>query len=127
MKALFDTHVFLWFIDGRKPLSLQALNIVKNPDNTVFFSAASYWEICIKISLKKLELKKGWERIIENALIENKIKWLDINKKHMEEIVTLPWHHRDPFDRILVAQAIVEKCTLLSSDKLVKKYNIDTV
>ncbi len=127
MKALFDTHIFLWFLEGNKSLSADAAAGITNPENTLFFSAASYWEICIKISLKKLGLKKGWERIIEEVLLENSIQWLNIKKEHMENIITLPWHHHDPFDRILIAQANVEKCTLLTSDENIRKYDLDII
>ncbi len=127
MKVLFDTHMFLWFLEGNKSLSAHAAAVITNPDNALFFSAASYWEICIKISLKKLGLKKSWERIIEEVLLDNIIKWMNIKKEHMENIITLPWHHRDPFDRILIAQANVEKCTLLTSDENIRKYDLDTI
>lgn len=125
MKALFDTHVFLWFLDGQKQLNPGKLEIIKDTGNTIFFSAASYWEICLKISLKKLQLREGWRNTIDNALLKNRIQWLYIEKQHMEKIISLPWHHRDPFDRLLIAQALAEKCTLLSDDEMIKKYDIE--
>ena len=125
MNILFDTHTFLWFLEGDPSLSAEAVAVITDPGNRLYFSAASYWEMCIKISIRKLELKKGWEQIIERVLLENSIQWLNIKKQHMERIITLPWYHHDPFDRLLIAQAIVENCKFLTADAAMNKYEIE--
>jgi PIN domain nuclease of toxin-antitoxin system len=108
VKIIFDTHTFLWFIQGDASLSATAKEKIEDRTNTVLFSAASYWEICIKISIGKLRLIANWQNTVETLLPENGILWLDIKREHMSTIITLPWHHRDPFDRLLIAQAIRE-------------------
>ena len=127
MNILFDTHTFLWFLEGDPSLSAEAVAAITDPGNRLYFSAASYWEMCIKISVRKLELKKGWQQIIEMVLLENNIQWLNIKKQHMERIIKLPWHHRDPFDRLLIAQTIVENCTFLSADATMNNYEIEII
>lgn len=127
MNILFDTHTFLWFLEGDPALSAEAIAAISDPDNKLYFSAASYWEMCIKISIRKLELKKGWEQIIEKVLLENSIQWLNIKKQHMVRVITLPWYHRDPYDRLLVAQALVENCRFLTVDTKMDKYKIEII
>ena len=125
MNILFDTHTFLWFIEGDDALSSRARNEIKTIRNAVFLSTVSYWEICLKISIGKLRLSELWQKTIELSLSENGIKWMDIKKEHLNGIVDLPWHHRDPFDRLLIAQAIAEECVLCSADKDISSYAIE--
>ncbi|MGB9440822.1 MAG: type II toxin-antitoxin system VapC family toxin, partial [Desulfobacterales bacterium] len=106
MKVLLDTHAFLWLISGDDRLSETAQKTFLNPGNILFFSAASLWEICIKMSLGKLSLKSGWLKTIEDEMKINAIQWLSIEMTHCVKLINLPFHHRDPFDRMLVAQAM---------------------
>ena len=116
MKVLLDTHAFLWLITDEDRLSENARETFLNTENSLFFSAASLWEICIKKGLGKISLKGGWFQTIQKEMEINTIQWLPIEMTHCAEVTELPYHHRDPFDRMLIAQAIVEKMKLLSLD-----------
>ena len=127
MKVLLDTHAFLWLISGDDRLSETAQKTFLNPGNILFFSAASLWEICIKMSLGKLSLKSGWLKTIENEMKINAIQWLSIEMTHCVKLINLPFHHRDPFDRMLVAQAMVDDMQLLSWDTRLSSYEIKCI
>jgi len=127
MRYLLDTHVFLWMINQPELLSNKAATLILNPENELFLSKASYWEICIKQSIGKLELKREWQNKIDTEIRENFIKWLEIEKKHCEGLIKLPWNHRDPFDRLLIATANYEEMTIITNDSNIKKYSIKTV
>ena len=127
MKVLLDTHVFIWLLEDAPQLSQIARYSFTNPDNELFFSAASYWEICIKISIGKLELASGWEKIIHRELTQNNIGWLAIDPEHMQGILLLPMHHRDPFDRLLIAQAASESMSILTADQHFSSYDIPVI
>jgi PIN domain nuclease of toxin-antitoxin system len=96
-----------------------------NPDNNLFFSAASFWEICAKTSLGKLSLKRGWLKKIQEEMRVNAIQWLPVELQHCVELTKLPFHHRDPFDRMLIAQAMTEELQLLSRDSRLSAYEIN--
>ena len=127
MKLLVDTQAFLWFINGSRALSNRGKSSLENEAHTIYFSAASYWEICIKISLGKLQLATGWQTTIFDQLVGNNFIWLPIKREHCEEIVLLPWLHRDPFDRLLIAQAICDRLVLVTSDKNFRGYSVPTL
>ena len=127
MKVLLDTHAFLWLISGDDRLSETAQKVFLDPGNYLFFSAASLWEICIKISLGKLSLKSGWLKTIQDEMKINAIQWLSIEMPHCVELINLPFHHRDPFDRMLVAQALVDDMQLLSRDTRLSSYEIKRI
>ena len=127
MKVLLDTHAFLWLITGDDRLSENARQTFLNTENSLFFSAASLWEICIKKSLGKISLKDGWFQTIQAEMETNTIQWLPIEMTHCAEVTELPFHHRDPFDRMLIAQAIVEKMKLLSRDSPLSNYAIELI
>lgn len=93
----------------------------------MFFSAASLWEICIKISLGKLSLKGDWLKTIQDELRVNTIQWLSIEMPHCVELTKLPFHHRDPFDRMLVAQAMTDDMQLLSRNNRLSSYKIKRI
>lgn len=124
-KYLIDTHAFIWLvIDDKDKLSNKATNTLKNLNNELFISIASFWEIAIKVSIDKLDLTISFDELIEQLEINN-IKILEINLKHTKEIITLPKHHKDPFDRIIIAQAKVENLTIITKDQHFSKYDID--
>ena len=127
MNVLLDTHAFLWLATGDDRLSETARKTFLNQENSLFFSAASYWEICIKMSMGKISLKSGWFQTIQNEMEINAIQWLPIEMTHCAKVIKLPFHHRDPFDRMLVAQAITEKMQLLSRDSRLSAYSIKRI
>ena len=124
MKTLLDTHALLWLITGDERLSQTAKTIYLDKKNSLFFSAAGLWEICIKKSLGKLSLKSGWLKTIRDEMEANAIQWLPIEMFHCDELTKLPFYHRDPFDRMIVAQAMVEGMQILSRDKRLSDYEI---
>lgn len=127
MKLLLDTHAFLWLITDDGRLSQNARQIFMSSENKLFFSLASLWEICIKISLGKLSLKTGWLHTIQKEMELNTIQWLPIDMAHCAEVAQMPFHHRDPFDRMLIAQAMVEDMRVLSRDQRLSDYAIERV
>jgi PIN domain nuclease of toxin-antitoxin system len=127
MRVLLDTHAFLWIINGDSRVSKKAEKVFLDNRNIIYFSAASLWEICIKISLGKLILADDCFDKIQNELDTNMVQWLPVEMSHCAEITRLPFHHRDPFDRMLVAQALVEKMTLLTRDRSFSKYKVHLI
>ena len=127
MNLLLDTHTFLWAIWGDPRLSDSAGVAFLNPQNKLYFSIVSYWEICIKHALGKLDLADNWSRAFDKEMADNGIYWLALEKEHCLGIIDLPQIHSDPFDRLLVAQAMHENLTLVTRDPNISKYQIDTL
>ncbi len=124
MNLLLDTHTFLWFIAGDSNLSQSARSAIEDEGNNIYISVASLWEIAIKVSIDKLELSEPFETLIPEQLAENGIELLDISVEHTALIASMPFHHRDPFDRLIAAQAKVEQMTLVSVDDAFDAYGI---
>jgi PIN domain nuclease of toxin-antitoxin system len=122
MKLLLDTHSFLWFVNGDSALSQPARLAIESVNNQRFLSIASVWEIAIKVSIGKLKLAQPFQTFIEETTHPNDIAILNIELAHTVEVTTLPFHHRDPFDRLLAAQALVEGMTLVSKDTIFDMY-----
>jgi PIN domain nuclease of toxin-antitoxin system len=122
MKLLLDTHTFLWFIEGSPRLSGRARALIEDEASEVFLSVASLWEIAIKISLDKLHLARPFGTLIPQQLSLNDITLLDITPDHAAGVITLPFHHRDPFDRLLIAQAQVEQMPIVGDDPAFDAY-----
>lgn len=127
MKALLDTHVFLWAINEPNRLSPAAKTIIADADNTLFFSAASAWEIAIKTQLGKLKLPEQAETYILRHMSTASIDPLPIELSHALRVASLPLHHRDPFDRLLVAQAQQEKLSIITADPLIGQYAVKVI
>ncbi len=127
MKALLDTHAFLWWISDDPRLSEKAREIIADGRNELFFSAASGWEISIKAGLGRLEVPEDLQRFISYQLSRNAIQVLPIYLSHALHTGSLPVHHRDPFDRILVSQAILEQIPLLSADPQLSHSPVEVV
>ena len=127
MKLLLDTHALIWFISGDNRLGEQAKEAFLNSDNKLYFSKASLWEMTIKISLGKLVLSDNWLTAIEKEMMSNGIQWLEIEIDHCKTLADLPFHHRDPFDRLLIAQAVNESISILSLDSQFSKYPLDII
>lgn len=124
MRVLVDTHVLLWMMSRSARLSGTAREALADPINELCFSIAGYWEMGIKMSLGKLELAPGWDHAIPREMARNGIDVLPITPAHVHEVTKLPWIHRDPFDRLMIAQAIVEKATILTSDRSFPEYEV---
>ena len=124
MTLLLDTHAFLWFIAGDSKLSDQARLVIENPDNEIFISIASLWEMAIKASLGKLILRHSLKDIVKSQIEANGLILHHISVEHLTEIVDLPFHHRDPFDRLLAVQSRVDDLTLVSRDTAFDAYGI---
>lgn len=122
MKLLLDTHLLLWAASEPKRIPKSARVLIENPDNEVIFSAASLWEITIKRALGREDFRVD-PRMLRRALLDNGYAELPITSEHVIHIGDLPPKHKDPFDRVLVAQAIIEGITLLTSDQRVAGYS----
>ena len=127
MKILLDTHVFLWWIMDDESLSPVARRTISNAENELYFSAASAWEIAIKAGLGRIKLPSEIGTFIPGQLAENSIIGLPVQIGHALRVSKLPQHHRDPFDRVLVAQAQVEKMPILTSDAEISKYDVEVI
>jgi|SRR5271168_27029 len=121
MKLLLDTHLLIWSAWTPKRVSAVARALISDPDNEMFFSAASLWEVAIKQDLKKQTFQID-ARLLRRGLLENGYSELPISSDHAIAISALPNLHKDPFDRLLVAQATVEGITLLTVDKILARY-----
>ena len=125
MKYLLDTHTLIWFLAGDKKLTDKARGLIDNPDNRKFLSIASLWEIAIKVSLGKLALNKPFEKLFPEQLHFNRIEILDVTVDNLIKLTTLPFHHRDPFDRLIIAQALVEEFPIIGADAAFDAYGIN--
>jgi PIN domain nuclease of toxin-antitoxin system len=126
MNLLLDTHTLIWFLEGDTTLSTDAKNLIENPANTNFVSVATFWEMAIKVSLKKLEMQISIQNL-KKLLWENGIEVLPITIENTLFVSQLPFHHKDPFDRLLIAQAVNENMILVSKDEAMLLYNVQTV
>jgi PIN domain nuclease of toxin-antitoxin system len=127
MKILLDTNSFLWFISGSERLSINARGLIADLNNQLVLSAVSLWEIAIKVSIGKLELLQPYDQLIPEQLEENDINILPIELIHLTTVVGLPFYHRDPFDRLIIAQAITEDLPVVSPDSLFSQYAIKLI
>ena len=121
MKLLIDTHAFLWFVMGDRRLSGKARRQMEAEDAELFLSAASVWEMAIKTSLGRLELPVSFHEYIDQK-IESGFGVLPIEWPHAAAVADLPFHHKDPFDRLIIAQGMTEKMSIVSGDPAFKAY-----
>lgn len=127
MEYLLDTHALLWIVTDDNQLSNKAKKLFLDEKNEIFISTASMWEIAIKVSLDRLELGQSLTDFYYKHVIGNKIQLLNIKVEHLAVLETLEFYHRDPFDRLIICQAIVEEIPVLSSDKILSKYPIKRI
>ena len=124
MNLLLDSHAFLWFVWDDPNLSSTAKALIEDPANHKLVSVASCWEIAIKVGLRKLALGEPATTFLPRELAKNGFDLLGIELAHATFVETLPPHHKDPFDRLLVAQAMIEKLPLVSADAMLDQYGI---
>jgi len=127
MRLLLDTHAFLWWVDDAPQLSSKARSAVMSEGSECFLSIASCWELAIKAGNGKLRLRESVERFIPEQLAMNGFRLLPIDFRHVARVEALPSHHRDPFDRLLVVQALTEKLTVVTADPIFASYGVETL
>ena len=126
MKVLLDTHALLWFQAGDRRLSRAARAAMEDEDAELIVSAATVWEMAIKVSLGRLRLGTTVAAYMTDKVAQG-YRLLSISGAHAAQVEELPWHHRDPFDRLLAAQALAEGCPLITRDRAFRKYGIEIV
>jgi len=126
MRCLFDANSFLWWNLKSNRLSQNAYTVIEDKTNTILLSLVTIWEIQIKVQLGKLTLQKSLAEIIEK-MREEQIEFLPISIDHILKLDDLPYHHRDPFDRLLIAQSFIENIPIISSDSLFSRYGVDVI
>ena len=124
MRVLLDTHTMLWFWLGDTRISPTALQLIQDPANTKLISPASYWETAIKISLGKYSLQQPFDVFFQHGLARTGFQVLPIEVRHASVLTSLPFHHRDPFDRLLIAQSMAEGIAMVSNDPALDSYPV---
>ena len=123
MNLLLDTHAFLWFVWADSKLSALR-SVIEDPSNVKFLSIASCWEIAIKTGLGKLKVGEPANSFVSREVLTNSFSLLPISLTHATSIETLPFHHRDPFDRLLITQSLTDSMTLVSCDQIFDAYGV---
>ncbi len=126
-RLLLETHAFLWWVDDAPELSAAARRAIADGNNECYLSVASCWEMAIKSSLGKLKLAKSVERFVSEQITANGFSLLNIELRHAAKVEKLPFHHRDPFGRLLIAQAMTEKLTIISADGNFSHYGVKVI
>ena len=124
MTILLDTHTFLWFANDDPDLSTEARRRIEEPGADVVLSIASVWELSIRAALKKIDLPAAVDVFVPQQLLLNSIRLLPVNVSHALRVASLPHHHGDPSDRMLVAQSLVENVPIVSRDKILSRYGV---
>ena len=124
MRLLLDTHAFLWFITDDRLLSAKAKSLIVDSTNEINVSPATYWEVAIKVSIGKYPLHVPFEQFFTEGIEGNSLTILPMEIRHAHELAALPFHHRDPFDRMIIAQAIVERIPVVSVDPAFDSYSV---
>jgi PIN domain nuclease of toxin-antitoxin system len=124
VRLLLDTHAMYWYIEGDPQLSATARTLIQDASNEILLSPASYWEIAIKVSLGKWMLNRTYEEFIDIAFNVYGFQVMPILPTHTARLIGLPYHHKDPFDRLLVAQTLVESISIVSNDAALDVYGI---
>lgn len=127
MRLLLDTHAFLWWVADASEFSPRAKAAVARADNECFVSAASCWEMAIKVSIGKLELGGTVERFVPHHLSVNGFQELPVEIRHAARTARLPFHHRDPFDRLLACQALEDDLAIVSADPIFRRYGVKVI
>ena len=127
MRLLLDTHTFLWFVNDNPKLNDRLKDIIEDTNNVSYLSVASLWEMSIKFNLGKLTLNPNYEEFVEREVKTSTIQLLNIELEHLKVNSTLPFHHRDPFDRLIITQSIVEQIPIVSVDSAFDKYSVSVI
>lgn len=127
MNLLVDTHIFLWFVNDNPRLSDRFNSLIEDENNVIYLSLASLWEMSIKYNLGKLNFDSSYEEFVETEINQSNINLLEIKLKHFYINATLPLHHRDPFDRLIIAQSIAENISIVTVDSAFEKYSVNIV
>jgi PIN domain nuclease of toxin-antitoxin system len=127
MRVLIDTHVFLWWVEGNRALPAKARQAIADQENECLISLASVWELAIKANLGKLKLAMPVQRYVVEHLAANAFSLCDIRITHIGLVESLPRHHGDPFDRLLIAQALVEELPIITADSVFRKYGVKRI
>ncbi len=126
-KLLLDSHTLIWSQDDVSQLSPAASTALSDPSNELFLSLATVWELAIKVGKKRLPLSKPFRQWIETAIVNLELTLLPISLDHAEWQSQLPWHHKDPFDRMLIAQSLMEKYPVIGIDPLFDAYGVTRI
>lgn len=126
MRILIDTHILIWYLNGDENLAPHLRQIIEDPNNTPVISTVSLWEIAIKIGAKRLSLDISLS-LIQNYINEKDIELLNIKFDSLIVLSDLPYHHKDPFDRFLIAQAIAENISIISLDRYFSSYSVNVI
>jgi PIN domain nuclease of toxin-antitoxin system len=124
MRLLLDTHAFLWFIQGSQNLSETARDLIEDQGNQKLLSIASLWEISIKVSIGKLDVGMAIAELVSREVYGNGFEVLAIQANHLDELTKLVFHHKDPFDRLIIAQALAERMPVLTRDEAFGRYPV---
>jgi PIN domain nuclease of toxin-antitoxin system len=124
MRLLLDTHTFIWFVTDNPRLSITAKALIEDEDNEKLLSIASIWEMAIKHSLGKLSFELPFMVFIEQQMLQNSVSLLNVQISHLNLVANLPLHHRDPFDRLIIAQSMVEQFPVVGLDKVFDSYSV---
>jgi PIN domain nuclease of toxin-antitoxin system len=124
VRLLLDTHAFLWFVLNDPSLSPAARALISDPQNDVLISPVTCWEIAIKVSIGRYQLPGPFADFMNDQIARNALTMLSITVGHTAAVASLPFHHKDPFDRLLISQAIVENVPLLSADTVFDSYTV---
>lgn len=127
MNLLLDTHIFLWFVNDNPRLSDRLNSLIEDENNSIYLSLASLWEMSIKYNLGKLTFDSSYEEFVETEINQSNINLLEIKLEHFYINATLPLHHRDPFDRLIIAQSIAENISIVTVDSAFEKYSVTTI
>jgi PIN domain nuclease of toxin-antitoxin system len=124
MNLLLDTHTFIWWADEPEKLSADALHALEDEQNRLLLSLVVVWEMQIKVQLGRMRLSLPLKDLIESQEQANKLEILPVTREHIFALERLPFHHKDPFDRLLIAQSIIEKATIVSVDPKLRAYSV---
>ena len=126
MKYLLDTHAVIWYVEDSSELPKKIKDLIDNPENDIYISSVSFWEIAIKVSLGKLDLELAFDEFL--ATIKSRdFTFLQIEDEYLNRLLGLPFIHRDPFDRLIITSALTENLTIITIDENIKKYNVSCI